>query len=203
MSGCMRGAPLSQRERVVAKRPGEGSIGAGKRRPRGSCPRYIRCSSYFLDDPIEPFFHFVVGEAKFEEPMSFDQRASRGILLDLFQMLLAIDLDRQTEVVAAEIGDEARNRRLPSEFQAIEPTPTKLLPKQILGRRALPAQASGNRGQAGRHAVSFAVDRRRSQPLTRPLRGHPLPLGEGLEPICSDSLSLWERVPPTAAGEGK
>ncbi len=213
---------LSQRERVAAKRPGEGQQSSSlasplalyhakrlyrtrpqplTRRlrrhplPRGeglarsvaawkwvswvASPRDVGCSSYFLNDPIESFLHLIIGETKFQEPMRLDQRASCRIVLNLIKMMLAVDFDRKTEVIAAEVGDEARNWRLPSEFQTIKPAPAKLPPKQVLGRRGLPTQAAGDVGPMVRHPIRFATDRQRTQSCTPRLRGHAFPIGEG------------------------
>ena len=222
MSLSKKRSTLSLRERVAAKRPGEGlqpsnlvspfmlfhaktlcrarpqpltrrlrrhplplgegfarSIVAWKGVSWTAGPRDVGCSSYFLDDPIESFLHFIIGEAKFQEPMRLDQRAPCCIALDLVKMMFAIDFDRKPDVVAAEIGDEARNWRLPSEFQTIEPPPAKLPPKQALRRRALSTQAPGYLDPMVRHAIRFATDQQRPQSLTGRLRRHPLPKREG------------------------
>lgn len=217
------GISLSQRERVAAKRPGEGQQSSSlaspialfhakrlcrarfqplTRRlrrhplPRGeglarsivawkgvswtAGPRDVGCSSYFLDDPIESFLHFIIGETKFQESMRLHQRASCRIVLNLIKMMLAVDFDRKTEIMAAEVGDEACNWRLPSEFQTIKPAPAKLPPKQVLGRRALPSKMPGDVGPKVRHPKRFATDRQRTQSCSLPrLRGHAFPIGEG------------------------
>ena len=214
---------LSQRERVAAKRPGEGiqssslaspiALFHAKRLcrtrpqpltrrlrrhplPRGeglarslvarkwvswlASSRDVGYSSYFLDDPIESFLHFIIGETKFQESMRLDQGASCRIVLDLIKMMLAVDFDRKTEVIAAEVGDEACNWRLPSEFQTIKPAPAKLPPKRVLGRRALPTKMPDDLGPMVRHPIRSATDRQRTQSRTlRRLRGHAFPIGEG------------------------
>ena len=142
-------------------------------------PRDVCCSSYFLNDPIELFLHFIIGETKFQEPMSLDQRASSHIELNLIKIMLAVDFDRKTEVIAAEVGDEARNWRLPSEFQTIKPAPAKLPPKPVFGRRALPTKAPGDMGPVVRHPIRFATDRQRTLSRTPNVRGHAFPIGEG------------------------
>jgi hypothetical protein len=212
------GTSLSQRERMAAKRPGEGqqslsvasplalyhakrlnrtrpqpltrrlrrhplprgeglarSLVAWKRVSWVASPRDVGCSSYFLDDPIESFLHFIIGETNFQVPMRLDQRAPCHIVLDLIKMMLAIDFDRKTEVIAAEVGDEARNWRLPSEFQTIKPAPAKLPTKQVFGPTKMPRDV----GQIVRHPMKFATDRQRTQSRTPRLRGHAFPTGEG------------------------
>ena len=213
---------LSQRERVAAKRPGEGlrhsslaspltllhpkCLCRARRRPltrrlrrhplpRGeglarslvawkwvswaASPRDVGCSSYFLDDPIESFLHFIIGETKFQESMRLDQRASCRIVLDLIKMMFAVDFDGEAEVVAAEIGDETRDWRLSSKFQTIKPAPAKLLPKQVLGRRAFVTQAPGDLDPMVRHAKTSTPDWQKSQSAACRIPGHPVPNGEG------------------------
>ena len=217
------GTTLSKRERVAAKRPGEGQQSSSlasplalylakrlyrtrpqpltcrlRRRPlpRGeglarslvawkwvswvASPRDVGCSSYFLDYPIQSFLHFIIGKTKFQESMRLDQRASCRIVLNLIKMMFAVDFDAEAEVVAAEIGDETRDWRLSSKFQTIKPAPAKLLPKQVLGRRAFVTQAPGDLDPMVRHPIRFATDRQRtrSRSLLR-LRGHAFPIGEG------------------------
>lgn len=175
--------PLTRRLRRHPLPRGEGlarSLVAWKWVSWVASPRDVGCSSYFLDDPIESFLHFIIGETKLQESMRLDQRASCRIVLNLIKMMLAVDFDRKTEVIAAEVGDEACNWRLPSEFQTIKPAPAKLPPKQVLGRRALPTKMPGDVGPMVRHPIRFATDRQRTQSRTLPrLRGHAFPIGEG------------------------
>lgn len=174
--------PLTRRLRRHPLHKGEGlaqSVAAWKWVSWVASPRDVGCSSYFLNDPIESFLHLIIGETKFQESMRLDQRASCRIALNLIKMMLAVDFDRKTEVIAAEVGDEARNWRLPSEFQTIKPAPAKLPPKQVLGRRGLPTQAAGDVGPMVRHPIRFATDRQRTQSCTPRLRGHAFPIGEG------------------------
>jgi hypothetical protein len=177
-----RPQPLTRRLRRHPLPRGEGlarSLVAWKWVSWVASPRDVGCSSYFLDDPIESFLHFIIGETNFQEPMRLDQRAPCHIVLDLIKMMLAIDFDRKTEVIAAEVGDEARNWRLPSEFQTIKPAPAKLPPKQVFGRRALPTKMPRDVGQMVRHPIRFATDRQRTQSRTPRLRGHAFPIGGG------------------------
>ena len=174
--------PLTRRRRRHPLPKGEGfahSIAAWKRVSWAASPSDVDCPSYFLDDPIESFLHVIIGEAKFQESLRLDQRAPCCIVLDLIKMMFAVDFDRKAEVVAAEIGDEARNWRLPPEFQTIEPAPAKLQPKQVLRGRALTTQAPGYLDPMVRHAISCATDRQGSQSRIRRLWGRPLFIGGG------------------------
>ena len=177
-----RPQPLTRRLRRHPLPRGEGlarSVVAWKWVSWVASPRDVGCSSYFLDDPIASFLHLIIGETKFQESMHLDQRASCRIAHNLIKMMLAVDFDRKTEVIAAEVGDEARNWRLPSEFQTIKPAPAKLPPKQVLGRSGLPTQAAGDVGPMVRHPIRFATDRQRTQSYTPRLRDHAFPIGEG------------------------
>jgi hypothetical protein len=176
-----RPQPLTRRLRRHPLPRGEGlarSVVAWKWVSWVASPRDVGCSSYFLNDPIESFLHLIIGETKFQESMRLDRRASCRIALNLIKMMLAVDFDRKTEVIAAEVGD-SRNWRLPSEFQTIKPTPAKLPPKQVLGRRGLRTQTAGDVDPMVRHPIRFATDRQRTQSCTPRLRGHAFPIGEG------------------------
>jgi hypothetical protein len=129
----------------------------------------IRHSKNFFDDPIEPFFHFVIGEAELDETMQFDQSPACVVLRNLFEMLLAIDLDHQPEVVTAKVCDEAGDRHLSAKFQPVEPAVAQLLPKNIFARRAPGAQTPCDRDRCFGHQVQFAHPRWRSQYLFRHL----------------------------------
>jgi hypothetical protein len=179
---------LSQRERVAAEQPGEGlltwpvilSFVSRKRRPWGARASDVGSAANFFDDPVKPFLQFVIGETKLNETVALDRRAARGIALHLAEMMFAIEFDRQAKIVAAEIGDESSDRDLSTEFQSIELTTAKLLPKHVLGRSAVGPQTPRNFDSPFRHAPQSDHQRLRSQPLTRRLRRHPLPQGEGL-----------------------
>ena len=112
--------------------------------------------------------------------MRLDQRASCRIVLNLIKMMLAVDFDGKAEVVAAEVGDEARNWRLPSEFQTIKPAPAKLPPKQVLGRRAFANEDAGRFGSDG-STSNKVCDGSPKNAIPQPLRlrGHAFPIGEG------------------------
>ena len=155
------------------------SLEAGMRRPRRMCTRDIRGSADFFDDPVEPFLNFVVGEAKLDEPVTFNDLAAGGIACDLIAMLLAVEFNRQPETIATEVRDVISDWALSAEFQSIKLPVAELSPKHVFGRRALGPQTPCNPGQSVRHAAQFERRNSRPQPLTRRLRRHPLPLGEG------------------------
>ncbi len=183
---------LSRRESVPPKAAGEGlrstarfggalpysfdSRICGSRRPR---LRDIRGAPNFLHHPVKPFPDFIVAKPKFDETMTFDGSAARRIARDSIEMLFAINFDRQPEVMAAEICNKSSDWYLSMKLEPVAATTTKLLPKQIFGRRASCPQTSRNSGQPVSHALKCEDDFSRSQPLTRRLRRHPLPQGEG------------------------
>jgi len=149
------------------------------RRPRSTRPRDISRASNFFDNPVEPFLYFVIGEAKLDESMAFYKFAPRFIALDLIVMMFAVDLDRQAEVIATEIHDEAGDGHLPAKFHSVQPMRTKLLPENIFRRSALSAQTPRKCRRSLGHHSQFGWQPESSQPLTRRLRRHPLPPGEG------------------------
>src|SRR5208283_1781408 len=115
----------------------------------------------FFYDPVEAFFHFVVSEPQLDKAMCFNKGPTHHISFDLIEMLFAINLDRQAEVVATKVCDEAGDRHLSAEFQSVEPAVAQLLPKHVFGRRAAGTQTSCNRGQSSSHHMQFArADRR-------------------------------------------
>ncbi len=173
---------LSLRERVSPEATGEGllSLEARKRRPRRARSRDVRRTSNFLDHPIQSLFHFVVSETKFEKAMTFDNFTACAVAFQLPGVMLSIELDRQPVFVAAKIGDTATNRDLPSKFQSIKASAAKLLPEHILRRGDAGTQLACNLDDTACHAAKFDIQLEALQPLTRPLRGHPLPMGEGL-----------------------
>lgn len=155
------------------------SLEAGMRRPRRMCTSNIHSSADFLDDPIEPLLDFVIGEPKLDEAVTFDDPTTRGVANDLITMLLAIEFDRQSEIIATEVRDEISDWALPTKFQSVEPPIAKLSPKHVFARRAVSPQTPCNPGQSVHHSAQFEHRNSRSQPLTRRLRRHPLPWGEG------------------------
>jgi hypothetical protein len=178
------GVPFQQeRSQPLTRRPQEmGWARSFEAREWGSRrlrPSDIGRPTYFLDNPIKPFLHFVVGEAKLDEAMPLDQVPACLISFNPIEMMFAVHFDRQSEIMTTKVSDKSGDRHLSAKFQSIEPAVAKLLPKNIFGRRAPGTQTSCNRDQFFSHAFQFAHRDRRSQPLTRHLRWHPLPLGEG------------------------
>ncbi|QXX74417.1 hypothetical protein MHY1_01229 [Methylovirgula sp. HY1] len=149
------------------------------RRSRRVRTRNISSTPNFFDHPIESLLDLVIGETKLNEAVTFNNLAPGSIAPDLITMLLAVEFDRQSKVMATEIRDEITNWTLPTKLQSIEPAVTKLSPQHVLSRRAVGPQTSCYPYQSVRHARQFDRRNLRSQPLTRRLRRHPLPLGEG------------------------
>jgi hypothetical protein len=172
------GVPFQQeRLQSLSRRPRSLEAGEwGSRRLRSSD---IGRPTYFLDNPIKPFLHFVVGEAKLVEAMPLDQVPACLISFNLIEMLFAVHFDRQSEIMTTKVSDKSGDRHLSAKFQSIEPAVAKLLPKNIFGRRAPGTQTSCNRDQSFSHPIQIARRNRRPQPLTRTSGG---------------TLSHWERV---------
>jgi len=159
----------------------ERSVEARVRRPWLARARNVGAPANFFNHPIESFLHFVIGETKLNEPVALDALATQGVALDLLKMMFAVELDCQAKIVAAEISDESRDRHLSAEFQAIEPTAAKLLPKHVFGGRALGPQTPRNLDWPFSHEPQSDHQRLRPQPLTRRLRRarRPSPRGSG------------------------
>lgn len=171
---------LSHWERVAAEQPGEGLRHiAWVRRSRRFRPRNIRDTTNFFHHPVKPFFDFIVAEPKLQKAMTFDSGPSFRISCDLIKVLLAIDFDCKTQLETTEIGHESGNGYLPTKLESVAPSVTKLFPKQIFGRRASRSQTSRNSCQPVGHVTKCEDNFSRPQPLTRRLRRHPLPMGEG------------------------
>ena len=194
--------PLSRRERVVAERPGEGRAylsSSGEWLPGRARPRDIGSPADLLDHPREPLFNFVVGEAKLQEPVALDEVAAIAVELGLMEMLPAVDLNRQTEVVAAEIDNEARDRDLTPEFQTVQPSIAQLLPKRVLRPRTVRSKPPRNLVLWRNHGAKLRPTFRSAQYMARPCRGsthgrvapHPVaprppsPAGRGAAPMKS------------------
>lgn len=161
------------------------------RRTHWTRPRDVRNATNFFHHPVKAFLDFFVAKPKLDEAVTFNGGASLCIALGLIEMLFAIHFDRQSEIETAKICDKSVNRHLAAKFEPVAAAITKLLPKQVFGRRASCPQASRNSGQPVGHAMKCEDNFSRSQPLTRrpqpSLRRlhklacvrHPLPLGEG------------------------
>jgi len=180
---------LSHRERVVAKRPGEGlrsrpglgrSLKARMSRPLRLGASDIDCPMNFRDDPIEPFLHFIVRKAKLDITVHFNQLPASSIAFKLIEVMFTIEFDREAEIEAAEIDNKPSDRYLPPELQSIDLAVAQLLPQYVFGRCAFCAQASRNLNRPSRHPMQFAHRHQIWQPLTRRFQRHPLPMGEGL-----------------------
>ncbi len=144
----------------------------------------IGCAPDLGHYPIEPFLHLFIGEAQLDITVTFNRRAPGFISLDLIEMMLAVELNGQAEVKTTEVRDESGDRNLPAKLQSAKFAVAQLLPKHVFGRRASRAQPPCNVDRAFSHGMQFEHRPLRSQPLTRLLRSHPLPLGEGLRPAC-------------------
>jgi hypothetical protein len=91
----------------------------------------------------------------------------------------AIDLDRKSRLVAAEIYHIAVDRHLSAELPPIEAATSQLAPKDILGARALRSKAAGE-SDATRHGPQRNLGKR-----------------------ATPTFSHGERVSPKATGEGR
>ena len=168
-------ATLSLWERVKPRY----SLHARKRIARRPRTRDVRGAQDFPHDPVQPRLHLVVGEPQFEIAVPLDRVASFAVGDRPQRMMWAVDLDREAEGKAGEIGDESCNRNLTAEFQAREPRTAQNVPQRVFRRGGCAAQFSRDGRQAVGHEVEDRVLRRRLQPLTRSLRDHPLRMGEG------------------------
>ena len=168
-------ATLSLWERIETRC----SVDAWIRIARHPCSRDISRAQDFPHDPVQPRLHLVVGEPQFEIAVPLDRVASFAVGDRPQRMMWAVDLDREAEGKAGEIGDESCNRNLTAEFQAREPRTAQNVPQRVFRRGGCAAQFSRDGRQAVGHEVEDRVLRRRLQPLTRSLRDHPLPMGEG------------------------
>ena len=86
---------------------------------------------------------------------------------------------REAEFVAAEVWEKTGDGRLATKLQSFKTPTAQLTPKQVFGRRASGAQTPCNLAWLLCHGRKSVAQIQRSQPLTRRLRRHPLPLGEG------------------------
>jgi hypothetical protein len=192
-AGRMRGYDFSELTEIVTPHPpppaapspttGRGfvcSIDARKRWSRRARPRDIDRTANFFDHPVESLLHLVIGEAEFNEPMTFDGATARSIMFRLLDVMFAIKFNRQTKIVAAEVHDKARDRHLSAKFKPVQTAVAKLPPQHIFGRCAANTQVPRDLSETSAHIVKLERRGQRSQPLTRLLRSHPLPLGEGL-----------------------
>lgn len=116
----------------------------------------VRRAADFLQNPVEPFFHFVVREPQLEIAVAFDRFSTLRVGKRLIGMMLAVELDRQTEVVAAEVDDVSGDRRLPAKFQAVEPRTAQFAPENGFGPCARSSKSSRERCCPSRHARRFA-----------------------------------------------
>ncbi len=157
------------------------------RRPR---PRDVQRALDFRHDPIQSLLDFCIGEAQFDISVRLDAGASQRIIFDLLRVLPAVEFDGDRGIDAAEIHDISRDWNLPAEFESAKSSSAQDSPKNILGRGLRLAQSARELNGALDHGAHYFAaptlvqrEGRRvgiSKPLARPLRGHPLPLGEGL-----------------------
>ena len=75
----------------------------------------------------------IIPESDDFESVGLQPRGSRGVLLCLFGMLAAIDLDDQLMPQAAEIDDVIADRMLTAKLRAIEALRAKVLPEEAFG----------------------------------------------------------------------
>ena len=70
----------------------------------------------------------MIPESDDSESVRFESRGSRGILLDFFRMLPAVDLDNQAMSQATEIHNVIADRMLTAKLRTAETLRAKLLP---------------------------------------------------------------------------
>jgi hypothetical protein len=198
-----RAHTLSLWERVAVQRPGEGLRFRAVMRARGGSfsgrdcnpsPRHfaptlshrervsarnVGCAFYLHQNPVEAFRYILVVKAQFKETVPFDRPPALAIALFLFNVLFAIEFDGQADVEATEVDNEAGDRDLPAKFQSVDTAIAQLRPQNFLSRGLPSAQGSREFCEAVRHKVEFPRQASKLQPLTRRLRRHPLPSGEG------------------------
>ncbi len=193
--------PLSLGERVVAERPGEGCrplhkitrqrqsharegsrsirIQTRQRLSHGIAPRDIQHPPYLFKHPGRAPGNIGIGEADFLVSGGLDRGGPQSVGFGLVGVMDPVKLDRQPRRLATKIDDEPGDRRLPPELPAVNATAAQFLPQPHFGAgRGFP-QVSGDCRFSLHHGPMVRADRRCNQPLTRSLRDHPLPRGEG------------------------
>ncbi len=89
--------------------------------------------------------HRMVGKAQHQIARRGQQGFSLGIVLALTGVDATIQLDDETQIGTAEVGNEWANRMLTPELQTGEAATAQLLPEHDLGRSLLLAQVAGSR----------------------------------------------------------
>src|SRR6476661_8652638 len=136
----------------IDRNPSPGSFGATLSLwERGLCapalfPPWMRVAHFprtgevdgavdFLHHPIETFVDLGVGEADLQISARFDNISPLPISFHLFGVMHAIQLDRQAQIDAGEVRDEAVDGNLPPEFEALAASAAQLLPEAFQRRR--------------------------------------------------------------------
>jgi hypothetical protein len=114
-----------------------------------------------LENAVRIFEDVVVPEADDAIAEGFDHMRARSI--DISRMLSSVELDREAQASAGEVGDMRANGKLADEFRAFEPAASQIVPKSVLGIGALSAQFSRN----GRQMLFRQARTPSSQPSPR------------------------------------
>ena len=110
--------------------------------------------------------------------MSLNRFAAQRIRKRLFGVVLAVEFDGETEVDAAEVCNEVRDRNLPPKLQVFEPAIAQGVPQRILGRGAVASEPAGNGCETtGHEEKNISRAARRNRTRVR----EPSPIGERVE----------------------
>ena len=150
----------------------------------------IEGSANFLQHPVEPAAHLIVGEADFDVAGRFDFRSPHRVEFDLLHVVFPVELNSQPCRLAGKIGNAACDRHLSTELPAVEMAVAQLLPEQILRGSALSAKAACRHlGEVRHDGVSVLRNED-----TQTLRRRTPSLG-----CFAATLSLRERISETAS----
>ena len=133
--------------------------------PSPSRERVIACQQNLMADRFQDALgvleHVVVPDADDAIAERFDYLGSGSVRFG--RMLPAVDLNREAQSSAGEVGDMRANRKLADELRAFEPATSQIVPKSVLGIGAGAPELSRN----GRQSLFRQTRTPSSQPSPR------------------------------------
>ena len=133
-------------------------------------PRKLELSANHFQHPVSVLQDVVVPEADDAIAERFDDLRAGSVRFG--RMLPAVDLDREAQSSAGEVGDMRANRKLADELSAFEPATSQIVPEPVLRVSASSAQFACDGSQSlfrqGRTPSSQPSPRRGEGAIRRP-----------------------------------
>ena len=143
------------------------------------------------DENIRIIQHLLVGETQHGPAQFFDHLLPVVVVEDhvITGVDAAVDLDHQAKTIAGEVGIEAADGMLASEFMAVDAASAQTIPDAGFGKAGRLTQGTGGRCTARLHGLIIQSIRANFQAVDP----HPFALPIATLPEAQ-ALSQWERV---------